>query len=109
MYLQRLSPWLCIIIAARDNFIGALRSAAAAENLVIAAKPTGKWKTAVMMTGLPMSILAKIPGTDISLVQFGSWLLWLSIPLSLFSGWEYWRAYQKSANERYSKKTSQNK
>ena len=107
-YLHRLSPWLCIIIAARDNFIGALRSAAAAENLIIAAKPTGKWKTAVMMTGLPLAILAKVPSTNIDLINFGAILLWLSVPLSLISGWEYWMAYLRSARERYSKMQSQN-
>jgi len=95
---QLVSPWLVIIIAARDNFIGALRSAAAASQMVIAAKQTGKWKAAILMVGLPLLIAEKIPYFDWNVVWIGTTLLWISVPLSLISGWQYLMAYLESSN-----------
>lgn len=95
---QLVSPWLVIIIAARDNFIGALRSAAAASQMVIAAKQTGKWKAAILMVGLPLLIAEKIPFFDWNVVWLGTTLLWISVPLSLISGWQYLMAYLESSN-----------
>lgn len=94
---QVISPWLVVIIAARDNFIGALRSAAAASQMIIAAKQTGKWKAAILMVGLPLLIAEQIPFLGWNAVPLGTALLWISVPLSLISGWDYLRAYYETS------------
>lgn len=95
---QVVSPWLVVIIAARDNFIGALRSAAAASQMIIAAKQTGKWKAAILMVGLPLLIAEDIPFLNWNAVALGTALLWISVPLSLISGWDYLRAYLETSS-----------
>lgn len=95
---QLISPWLVIIIAARDNFIGALRSVAAVSQMIIAAKQTGKWKAAIHMVGIPMLTLETVPWTGWDVTWIGTALLWLSVPLSLISGWDYFRAYLESSS-----------
>lgn len=92
--MGRVDPMMVFLLLARDIFIGGIRSVAAANNLIIAAKPFGKWKTALQMIAIPMlliydSIFA-IPVADIG--YFG---LWVSVGLSLISGAEYTIGYYK--------------
>lgn len=91
----RIDPWMVIIILCRDTLIGGLRSVAAADQVIIAAKPAGKWKTALQMIAIPAMIYGEDPA-GIPLVKIGFWALWFSVILSVFSGleylWAYWRA-----------------
>jgi phosphatidylglycerophosphate synthase len=81
---------------ARDIFIGGLRSVAAANQIIISAKPFGKWKTALQMAAIPMLLIYdrifKVPLGDV-----GYYLLWLSVALSLISGAEYTIGYYKNS------------
>lgn len=95
LYLNRIDPWLVIILLARDTFIGGVRSIAAADQLILDAKPTGKWKTAFQMTGIVMVMLETLPGAP-WFGDLGKVVLWLSVVLSLLSGYQYWKAYQDS-------------
>lgn len=92
----RIDPYMVIILLARDTVIGGLRSLAAAQQLIIAAKPTGKWKTALQMIAIPALIinedLAWLP-----IVKIGFWTLWFSVLLSLISGVEYALFYRKAS------------
>lgn len=92
---HRIDPWMVIIILARDTLIGGLRSVAAADQVIIAAKPAGKWKTAMQMIAIPAMIL----GTDyggLPILKTGLIVLWISVVLSVTSGlqyvWGYWKA-----------------
>lgn len=92
LYLNKIDPYMVMIILARDTYIGGLRAIAAADQFVIDAKPAGKWKTAMQMGAIPFVILG-----DIGSIPFAKWsyvILWLSVILSLTSGWEYYRAYK---------------
>ena len=90
---NRIDPYVVILILARDILIGGIRSVAAADQIVIDAKPTGKWKTAVQMVAIPV-ILTQTPIFHI--VDFGRGLLWVSAVLSMISGYEYIKIYAQN-------------
>lgn len=94
--MNRVDPVMVFLFLARDIFIGGLRSVAAANQVIISAKPFGKWKTALQMIGIPCLLvydrIFKIPLGDV-----GYYLLWLSVALSLISGAEYTIGYYKNA------------
>lgn len=92
--LGRIDPFIVIILASRDIFIGGLRSVAAANNVVIAAKPFGKWKTGFQMVSIPM-LLIYTPVFDLPLAKLGIIGLWISVFLSLVSGIQYSYGYWK--------------
>lgn len=91
-----IDTWMVILLLTRDTLIGGLRSVAAADQIVIAAKPAGKWKTALQMVAIP----AMIVGQDfagVPILKIGSWVLWGSVILSVISGFEYFLGYLKAA------------
>lgn len=95
-YYQKIDPWMVVVILARDNFISGIRSVAAADGVVIAAKPAGKWKTALQMGAIPGSMIGEIPGYLPYLDKIAYGLLWVSVVLSITSGAEYFFAYMKN-------------
>ncbi len=92
LYMKRVDPFTPSIIIARDIFIGGLRSVAAADQVIIDAKPTGKYKTALQMISIPCMFLDFSIG-PISIVQIGEWGLWVSTVLSVISGVQYTLGY----------------
>ena len=93
--MNRVDPVMVFLFLARDIFIGGIRSVAAANNLIIAAKPFGKWKTAFQMAAIPC-LLVYEPIFGIPLADIGYFGLWISVGLSLISGAEYTIGYYKS-------------
>lgn len=87
---------LVILLLARDIFIGGIRSVAATNQVIIAAKPFGKWKTGFQMMSIPCLFLA--PADFFSgypLYDLGLYGLWVSVLLSLISGVQYtWGYFQ---------------
>lgn len=100
IFLKRIDPFMVIIIMARDTFIGGIRSVAAAEKLIIDAKPAGKWKTAMQMVAMPLLILGNSFLQNLSLIFVGQIVMWISTILSITSGWDYYQAYQNSQNKK---------
>ncbi len=95
----RIEPLMVIIILARDNFIGGLRSVAAADQIIIDAKPAGKWKTALQMVAIPAVIIdQKFLGLPFE--KIGYWVLWFSVILSVTSGVQYYLGYIKARQSR---------
>ncbi len=95
LHLNRIDITIVIVLLARDTFIGGVRAIAAADQLILDAKPSGKWKTALQMTGIVMVMLETLPGAPF-LGAVGKGILWVSVVFSLFSGYQYWQAYQDS-------------
>ncbi len=91
----RIDPLMVIIILARDTFIGGIRSIAATDQIIIDAKPTGKWKTALQMVAIPAVIIDQTV-FGIPFEKIGYWVLWISVILSVTSGFEYYWGYLKS-------------
>lgn len=94
LYLQRIDPILVILLLARDTFIGGLRSMAASQQIIIAARPLGKWKTGIQMSAIPCLLIYQ-PVLFLPVAQIGYYGLWFSTALSLFSAIEYaWGYYR---------------
>jgi len=92
---QKIDPIMVIVILARDTFIGGIRSIAAAEGIIIAARPTGKWKTALQMVAIPAVMIdANVGG--VAFDKIGYWVLWISVVLSVTSGIQYYYGYLKN-------------
>lgn len=91
----KLTTVMVIILVARDSIIDGLRSVAATQNVVISAAKMGKWKTATQMVAIPC-ILFNYPLFGIPFYQIGYWTLWVSVLLSVVSGYQYIKAYIKN-------------
>lgn len=96
---ERIDPIMVIVILARDTFIGGIRSVAAADGVVIDAKPTGKWKTALQMIAIPAVIIGDI-WLGVNFEKIGYGVLWISVVLSVTSGIQYYLGYLKSRKAR---------
>ncbi|NJL25303.1 MAG: CDP-diacylglycerol--glycerol-3-phosphate 3-phosphatidyltransferase [Calothrix sp. SM1_5_4] len=92
--MGRVDPFMVFLLLARDIFIGGIRSVAAANNLIIAAKPFGKWKTAFQMVAIPCLLIYE-PVFHIPLADIGYFGLWVSVGFSLISGAEYTLGYYR--------------
>lgn len=88
----RVGPILVLLLLTRDILIGGVRSVAAADRVIIDAKAAGKWKTGLQMVSIP-AILIQTPLWGIPLVEAGTVLLWMSVILSLISGYQYMALY----------------
>ncbi len=84
MKLGRADPWAVYLILTREFFITGLRVSAAGVGKEIAASFMGKIKTIVQMIAIGFLIM-DWPG--------GSLLLWLAVAITLYSGFEYIKAY----------------
>lgn len=92
---DRLTTVMVIILVARDSIIDGLRSVAATQNVIISAAKMGKWKTATQMVAIPC-ILFNYPLFGLPIYQIGYWTLWVSVALSVISGYHYVRDYLKA-------------
>lgn len=95
LYQGKVDPWMVLLILSRDTFIGGIRAVAAADQIIIDAKPTGKWKTALQMVGIPALIIGEIEWIPYT-AKIGYGLLWISVVLSITSGIEYYRNYVRN-------------
>lgn len=92
---RRIDPILVLLLLGRDILIGGVRAIAAADNVVIDAKATGKWKTGLQMISIPMILIYDdLFGFPLYLVGYS--ILWISVILSMISGYQYVRLYQTS-------------
>ncbi len=102
-------PYLVIILTLRDTFIGGIRAAAATENVVIAAKSSGKWKTGVQMASIPAIMIGKSYKNEFSsylspdhfllLGRIGYIFLWFSTVLSIISALQYYHIYKQNQSK----------
>lgn len=102
--MHRIDVFMVILILVRDTYIGGIRSVAAADQIIIAAKPAGKWKTALQMSAIPAVMVDNFQEwiTNPVWAEYSRWIgkigygvLWISVILSITSGIEYYLGYQK--------------
>ncbi|ADU67050.1 CDP-diacylglycerol--glycerol-3-phosphate 3-phosphatidyltransferase [Desulfurispirillum indicum] len=87
-----LAAYAVILILAREFAVTALRAVASSHGYVMPADNFGKWKTGLQITAIIMLILSwKIWFLDIYAI--GLLILWISIIISLYSGWRYFADY----------------
>jgi len=84
VYIGRANPWAIYIILTREFFITGLRVAMAGEGKSVSASFAGKAKTVAQMVAIGF-LLMNWP--------FASELLWFSVFLTIYSGYEYIRGY----------------
>lgn len=86
------SPWVLLVIVAREFLVSGLRMVVASEGTVIAASNLGKWKTATTMVAIcGLLFLAVIPSGAIQegLGFLFSALMWVAVALTAWSGIDY--------------------
>ena len=86
MFIGRASAWAIYLILIREFFITGLRVAMAGDGVEVAASMAGKVKTVCQMVAIGFLTMQW---------PFGEFLLWLSVALTLYSGFEYVNAYVK--------------
>ncbi len=93
--MNSVDPWMVILFVARDTIVGGVRAAAAADGIVLSAQSVGKWKAALQMIAIPMLILNDLH-PQFQNTRLGYGLLWLSVLLSLKSGFDYCLDYARA-------------
>ena len=81
-----------IVILMRDFAVSGLRQVAAMEGVVIEAEQGGKWKSTVQMLAIGFLLVHHNPVIGYE-TEIGRTLLWLSMVLTLSSGYQYFRQY----------------
>ncbi len=95
--LQIIDAVAVLLLINRDVIIGGVRAIAAAQGKIISAGSMGKWKTTVQMIAIPSLFL----GQTLEFLPFnevGYYGLWLSVGLSLYSGFDYFQAFLKHSS-----------
>lgn len=98
--LDRIDPYMVIVILTRDTLISGLRQVAAADQVIIAAQPQGKWKTALQMVAIPAVIIGET-WVRVPFDKIGYWVLWISTILAITSGIQYVVSYFKARSENF--------
>lgn len=86
------SPWVLLVIVAREFLVSGLRMVVASKGVVIAASDLGKWKTATTMVAIcGLLFLPSIPGgmiQEVLLFIFNA-SMWVAVVLTAWSGIDY--------------------
>ncbi|MCG8421176.1 MAG: CDP-diacylglycerol--glycerol-3-phosphate 3-phosphatidyltransferase [Proteobacteria bacterium] len=99
---QRAPVWLVVVLMARELAVTGLRAIASQQGLVIAAGRGGKIKTALQLVGIAFLLIHfryPIIGFDYELDfhVVGTYLLYLSLVMSLASALEYFKFFTEAA------------
>lgn len=87
--LDRIHPFLVMVLICREMGITSLRALASAEGVIIAAGSGGKWKAALQMIAIPF-LIVHVPLFAVFPTQaVGTWLMYISVFLSLSSASTY--------------------
>lgn len=91
------SPIVCILVLGREFIVSGVRLVVASDGTVIAASWLGKAKTMSQFISLQLALA--LP----ALLSLGDWtmtvvqvLIWISVLLALWSGWDYVYQYRDS-------------
>jgi CDP-diacylglycerol--glycerol-3-phosphate 3-phosphatidyltransferase len=88
-----LSPWLAVLLLAREFLVTGLRAMAASVGMIIAASQVGKIKTLLQFVGLGAICLGGYIG-ELSVFSIGEVCLWFAVILSYWSMTSYsYRVY----------------
>lgn len=88
------SVWAALIILSREILVSGLREFLAELNVTVSVSRLAKWKTTVQMVALAV-LLAGEPGgrvCDCAAVDIGLSLLWVAALLTIYTGFDYFRA-----------------
>ncbi len=104
--VQMVSPWVLLVVVAREFLVSGLRMVVASKGVVIAASGLGKWKTATTMVSISGLLLLRavpISGAAFALSAVSFVLLWVAVVLTAWSGVDYfaksWRYIAEDADD----------
>ncbi|WP_058270409.1 CDP-diacylglycerol--glycerol-3-phosphate 3-phosphatidyltransferase [Olsenella massiliensis] len=86
------SPWVLLVVVAREFLVSGLRMVVASEGEVVAASDLGKWKTATTMVAISglLLVMALPQGTYVNLLATAFRLcLAAAVVLTIWSGLDY--------------------
>lgn len=95
--------WVVLLIG-REIFVMGLRQVALENNVTVAVSAVGKFKTALQM--LMLTVIIMNPFQDLGTAQAPMWngleagLLFVSIFLSLFSAYQYYKGFIRSIEQK---------
>jgi len=92
--LDRVAPWVALVIVAREFAVSGLRVAAGQQGVVIPASNWGKAKTMVQVAAIFVLIVA--PGSGAAWVQA---LLYATVVVTLVSGGDYFLSFRRRMDE----------
>jgi CDP-diacylglycerol--glycerol-3-phosphate 3-phosphatidyltransferase len=92
--LNRIPPWVVMVIIARELAVTGLRSIAAVEGQVIEASTLGKYKFIFQSVTL-ICLCLHYEYLQINFHVVGMVFLWVALVLTLWSGWTYFRITKK--------------
>lgn len=87
------SIWAAIVILSREILVSGLREYLAELRVSVPVSTVAKWKTTLQLVAIGFLIVGPagehvLPGT----VMIGLVLLWIAALLTLYTGWDYFRA-----------------
>lgn len=86
--LGRVEAWIVCIIVGRELAITGLRCVMVAGGQDVSATPVAKWKTGFQIAAL-IPLLLHYPYFGLDMHMIGTWLLWVALVLTLWSGVDY--------------------
>lgn len=90
--LGEVSSWVVVIIIAREFIVQGIRIIASGDAVVIAASIAGKVKTFSQMIAITLILLHNYPFSLFTAIPVGHSLLWISVILTIYSGFDYLQA-----------------
>ncbi len=103
-HLDRVHPFVVIVLICRELGITSLRALASAEGVIIAAGSGGKWKAALQMVGVPFLIIHETLWGVVPCYWIGTGLLYVSVFLSLTSAFTYASGFFQELRSKRKKK-----
>jgi CDP-diacylglycerol--glycerol-3-phosphate 3-phosphatidyltransferase len=102
---DRVPEWLVVVLMSRELAITVLRSIAASYGLVIAAGRAGKMKTALQAVGITCLLVhfryrVLLFDFELDFHRVGTYLIYVSLVLSVWSAGEYVRFFVLAAEEK---------
>jgi CDP-diacylglycerol--glycerol-3-phosphate 3-phosphatidyltransferase len=102
---ERVPEWLVVVLMSRELAITMLRSVATTYGLVIAAGRAGKTKTALQTIGIVFLLIhfkyrILVLGFTLDFHIVGTYLIYLSLVMSVWSAGEYVRVFVLAAEEK---------
>jgi len=87
--LDEVSAWAVIIIISREFIVQGIRILAAKNEVVIPAGFLGKAKTFTQMVAIVLILIKNHPFSLVISLPIGQYLLWISVILTVISGYQY--------------------
>ncbi len=92
-YYARIWVWAAIVILCREILVSGLREYLAGLRVSVPVTKLAKWKTTVQLVAIGFLLAGEAGDLVVPVVtQIGLSLLWISAIVTIYTGWDYFRA-----------------